>query len=87
MDERKTIYLDDAMDALRKAMHADIDHMAAMICDGIEDVLNSLPSAQPEHIKCRDCKEYCTHDHRCRWWNHGTKEAGWCSYAERRIDG
>ena len=38
MAERKAIYLDDAMDALRKAMHADIDHMAAMICDDIEDV-------------------------------------------------
>lgn len=48
MAERKTIYLDDAMDAIRKDMHADMDYMSAIICDGIEDVLNSLPSADPE---------------------------------------
>lgn len=58
MDERKTIYLDDAMDALRKAMHADIDHMAAIICDGIEDELNSLPSAQ-QWIPCSERLPEC----------------------------
>lgn len=50
------------------------------------DFLERLPSAQPEHIKCRDCKKYDAHDHRCRWWNHGTNEAGWCYVAERREE-
>lgn len=40
-----------AIDAIRKDMYADKDYMSAMICDGIEDVLKSLSSAdvRPVH--------------------------------------
>lgn len=37
-----------AIDAIRKDMYADKDWMSACICDGIENVLNELPSAKPE---------------------------------------
>lgn len=37
-----------AIDAIRKDMYADKDYMSAIICEGIENVLNNLPSAQPE---------------------------------------
>ena len=47
-----------------------------------------LPSAQPEIIRCKDCKEYdpiytggagvCGH------WNAKTKNNAYCSYADRR---
>ena len=37
-----------AIDAIRKDMYADKDYMSGLICDGIEDVLKALPSAQPE---------------------------------------
>lgn len=37
-----------AIKAIRKDMYADKDYMSAMICEGIEDVLNGVPSAEPE---------------------------------------
>ena len=50
-----------AIKAIRKDMYADKDYMSAMICEGIEDVLNGLPSADPEIIRCKDCanREFC----------------------------
>lgn len=48
------IYLDDAIDAIRKDMYADKDYMSAIICDGIENVLKALPSAQPRWIPCSE---------------------------------
>ena len=44
-------------------------------------------SAQPKIIRCKDCKKYDSHGHRCKWWNHGVSNIDWCSYAERRTDG
>lgn len=37
-----------AIDAIREDMYADRDYMSGLIFEGIEAVLNSLPSAQPE---------------------------------------
>lgn len=36
-----------AIKAIRKDMYADKDFMSAMICEGIECMLNSVPSAEP----------------------------------------
>ena len=33
-------------------------------------------------IRCKDCKHYDPHDHRCKFFNHGIKENDWCSYGE-----
>ena len=62
------------------------------------DALKALPSAQPEIIRCKDCKWYagdimanpwgvCCHD----GWvgghiGHEVSERGWCYRAERRTD-
>jgi hypothetical protein len=46
-----------------------------------------MRSAQPEIIRCKDCKKYDMHDHRCKHWNHGVVVMDWCSKAERRTDG
>jgi len=59
------------------------DDGTAWNMDDIVYRLEQFPSVQPEIVRCRDCKEYYANDHRCRWWNHGTKEAGWCYVAER----
>lgn len=84
-----------AIDAIRKDMYADKDYMSAMICEGIEDVLNGLPSAQPEIIRCKDCKHYKT-DHprangyHCCYRMHNIfpmKPDDFCSHTERREDG
>lgn len=50
------------------------------------DAIKNLPSAQPEIIRCKDCK-YLFDDNKCplrTWWTH--TEDDFCSYAERRTD-
>lgn len=49
-----------------------------------EPCADAVPSAQPEIIRCKDCKKYDIHDHRCKHWNHGVVVMDWCSKAERR---
>ena len=63
----------------------------------IERVINSLPSAQPEIIKCKDCKywnssscECPEHVVYCLDYMVGdmeTEAEHFCGYAERRQDG
>ena len=59
-------------DGLPIAVHHD---MLAMI--------HRLPSAQPEVIRCKDCKYYDPNDH-C--YLQGAEANDFCSYAERRTD-
>ena len=63
------------------------------IRDYIEE-FKSLPSAQPEIIRCKDCK-YCDRGIdedgnpflKCLGWVYGgTQEEDFCSHAERRTD-
>lgn len=46
------------------------------------------PSAQPvdavEVVRCKDCKKYDTHDHRCKYWNHGVVVMDYCNKGERK---
>ena len=37
-------------------------------------------------VWCKDCKYYSKHDKRCRVWNHGVNEWGFCYYRERREE-
>ena len=59
----------------------------------IVDVLEKLPSAQPEIIRCKDCKnsEHWYRDkRRCFLWAEdgiGVFDDGFCSYAERKENG
>ena len=53
-----------------------------------------LPSAQPEVIRCKDCKYMTEHYDTdgnvpywtCSEWDSGTDYDGFCHYAERRTD-
>ena len=49
-----------------------------------QDTIEQLPSAQPEIIRCKDCKHH--DDGLCRRWkySHVTSEESFCSGAERR---
>lgn len=50
----------------------------------VEVVLNQQPSAQPEIIRCKDCK-HLFEDNKCplrTWWTH--TEDDFCSYGERK---
>ena len=52
------------------------------------DAIKALPSAQPEIVKCRECKHMQKDEifHQC--WCNGNmvKLDDYCSYAERRTD-
>lgn len=90
-------------------MHDLISRRTALktLCDNCEHVtavcahypckqcveMENLPSAQPEIIRCKDCK-YCEHWYadkgRCFLWHETGIDVfkdGYCSYAERRTDG
>ena len=54
--------------------------------DGVADIVEDLPSAQPDIIVCANCKYWICHDKRCGYWNHGAKLLEWCCHAERRTD-
>ena len=58
----------------------------------LDDARKELSLAQPEIIRCKDCK-YCEHWYadkgRCFLWHEGgidVFEEGFCNYAERRTD-
>ena len=60
----------------------------------IRIALRNLPSAQPEVIRCKDCKYMTEHYDTdgnvpywtCSEWDSGTDYDGFCHYAERRTD-
>lgn len=60
----------------------------------IENYINKLPPAQPEIIRCKDCKYMTEHYDTdgnvpywtCSEWDGGTDYDGFCHYAERRTD-
>ena len=65
----------------------------------LDDWINSLPSAQPEIIRCKDCRfAILTYDGDCKYCQYLEGEFGltdavyfdgndYCSHAERRTDG
>lgn len=61
--------------------------------DAITDMLKMLPSAQPEIIRCKECKhsEHWYKDkRRCFLWHEtgiDVFEDGYCNYAERKDNG
>lgn len=67
--------------------------------DGVDAVdvsdLEKLPTAEPEIIRCKDCKwcveHYDTRENApywvCKNWDGGTEADGFCHEAERRTDG
>ena len=69
------------------------EHQAWYRAEDIYDVLERLPSAQPEIIRCKDCEDYQTdwetdypNEHYCATVDKMMPEDGFCSSAERRID-
>ena len=86
-----------AIDAIGKALHKGSDPLTNDIIRGLELVIQSVPSAQPEQpeiIRCKDCKYMTEHYDTdgnvpywtCSEWDFGTDYDGFCHYAERRTD-
>ena len=88
---RKLIDLDTAIDAIIKESNTDGAY-GYMDTKSIIDLLNDLPSAEPEIVRCKDCKYsdfawlhdgqlYCRKHGGCSWY-----KDDYCSYTERRTD-
>lgn len=90
---RKLIYLDTAIDAVLKESNADGAY-GYMDTKSIVDLLNDLPSAQPEILRCKDCiywweshkmcKRNKDKNHNCACMD--CDADFYCKYAERRTD-
>lgn len=48
--------------------------------------IGNAPITIQKLVRCRECKQLDTHDHRCKVWNHGVDEEDFCSRGERRND-
>ena len=65
---------------------------SSIVEDFLKDKINSLPSAQPEIIHCKDCRYYQDNNGgyphmNCKWDANETPDADdFCSGAERRTD-
>jgi len=75
-----------AIDAFGLA--ADIQHMGEKT---IRQILTDIPSAQPEIIRCRDCKHRDPEDKKCDCghdivWNLPRQDDWFCADAKRRTD-
>ena len=53
---KKTIYIDDALKAIREHLYASKDIETGFIFEDIEDTLYGLPSASHGHSTCIGCK-------------------------------
>lgn len=84
-----TIRRHDAIETFQKELCREREY--AIGFSGIERILNALPSAEPEIIRCKDCK----HNPKDEWFgcpmSHLSEaqrpETAWCWKAERRTDG
>ena len=68
-----------------------IDHVPQWVFDRLEKRLKQLPSAQPEIIRCSECKYYTTVTAQCEIRGKGLYLIrgldDFCSRAERRTNG
>lgn len=79
------IYRQDAIDAIETAKLERGDYLTSSFVgyEVSQSVIRDMPSAQPEHEKCRNCK-YCTVDGDtgyayCDAWQRGTQIDWYCS--------
>ena len=55
--------------------------------NGVEEVLRSLPSVQPEIIRCRECIYFGYYECKIHGNNWHRSGDGFCDRAERKEDG
>lgn len=46
-----------------------------------EEMVLYAPTIKPEIVRCKDCRHYNSHDHKCKVWNHGVILSGFCHEA------
>ena len=82
MSDKDTIYRQAAIDTVAKHFRIDNDLLEVIVYE-----MERLPSAQPEHIHCKDCRWFESDRHQCgRQICAVFYEDDYCSFAERRTD-
>ena len=81
----------EAIDALEKIDCSDGVGISLLKCDAVDDAvtaIKALPSAQPEIIRCKECKKWNVYGNRgegwCDEWKEMLMDICFCSSAERR---
>lgn len=78
-----------AIDAVRDSYDEILDFTSTgrTISDSVEDIISDLPSAQPDIIRCKDCKHKGTKNCVANAWTtifgFGVKDDFYCGLAER----
>ena len=83
-----TISRQAAIDALVKRTHLTWEYLKTIY--PMLDVLEKLPAAEPEIIRCKDCKHRDTENGLCEgrgWPMQLVPDDGFCDKGERRTDG
>ena len=79
-----------AIDAMEESKRIYVDRR--VIIGKMQDIVSNLPSAQPEIIRCKDCRYYQDNNGgyphmNCKWDASETPDADdYCSAAERRTN-
>lgn len=81
--ERKT--LEDAGLYLRPNC-VDYNQKVQAIAKEMADRIWKAINDKVQVVRCKDCKNYVRHDHRCGRMNHGFKDDFFCAWGERRKD-
>lgn len=59
----------------------------ALSADEVATAVENAPTVDAVPVvRCKDCKNYVRHDHRCGRMNHGFKDDFFCAWGERRED-
>lgn len=66
-------------DAINMCMSIDTSGLSELKAV-LEDV-EEMPTIEPEIVRCKDCRYYNSHDHKCKVWNHGVILLGFCHEA------
>ena len=66
-------------DAINMCMSIDTSGLSELKAV-LEDV-EEMPTIEPEIVRCKDCRHYNSHDHKCKVWNHGVILSGFCHEA------
>ena len=85
--------IQDVLDYLDTELHPIVSPECWNVYSELHDMISMLSSAQPEIIRCKDCKwsveHYDTDGNAPYWicnnWDGGTDEDGFCYEAERRT--
>ena len=79
--------MDNSLIKRQDAINALIEWVTKLFDDrSVVDVINELPSAQPEIIRCKDCWHYPSEYADCPMIGWARNENDFCSKAERRTD-